>query len=130
MLRDREPIDKATREEVYHKFDGHCAYCGHTIKTKGFHVDHVIPVAAGGPDDLMNFFPSCKYCNSLKNSLNLEQFRTCIEDYHKKAGVIVSERFGALTILGPIKVTFFFEKHGFTFPEDLVKAMMHLRIVE
>lgn len=120
---EREPIDPIVRDQARHKFGGSCAYCGVHLG-RSFHVDHVIPFAAGGPDDIMNFFPACKYCNTLKNALSLEQFRKCIEDYHTKAGVIVSERFGALKIIGPIKVVFHFEKQGYVFPEELVKAMM------
>lgn len=120
---EREPIDPVVRDQARHKFGGSCAYCG-THLGKSFHVDHVIPFAAGGPDDIMNFFPACKYCNTLKNALSLEQFRKCIEEYHTKAGVIVSERFGILKVIAPTKVVFHFEKQGYVFPEELVKAMM------
>lgn len=120
---EREPIDPSVRQEAYHKFGGHCAYCGVQL-SKSFHVDHVIPFSGGGPDDIMNFFPACKYCNTLKNSLSLEQFRKCIGDYHLKAGVIVSERFGILKIISPKPIVFYYETQGYTFPEELVKAMM------
>ena len=123
---EREPIDPIIREEVYHKFGGHCAYCGVQLKTKGFHVDHVIPVAKGGPEDIMNFFPACKYCNTLKNAYSLEQFRHMIETYHLKAGVVVLERFGIINVLGPVPIVFWFEKQGYTFPEELVKSMMEI----
>lgn len=122
-LNEREPIDPVVRQDAYHKFGGHCAYCGIQLG-KSFHVDHVIPFAKGGPDDIMNFFPACRYCNILKNALTLDQFRKCIEEYQSKAGVIVSERFGALKIIGPITVVFHFETQGYVFPEELVKAMM------
>ena len=102
---------------------GHCAYCGVQLG-KSFHVDHVIPFAAGGVDDIMNFFPACKYCNVLKNASTLEGFRKTIEEYHLKAGVVVSERFGILQVIGPKPVVFWFEKQGYVFPEELVKAMM------
>lgn len=120
---DREPIDPIIRTECKDKFGGHCAYCGIQLGSS-FHVDHVIPYSGGGPDDIMNFFPACKYCNTLKNALSLEQFRKCIEDYHLKAGVIVSERFGILKVIAPTTVRFWFEEQGYVFPEDLVKAMM------
>lgn len=121
---EREPIDPIVRQEAFHKFGGHCAYCGIQLG-KSFHVDHVIPFAGGGPDDIMNFFPACKYCNTLKNSWSLEQFRKTIADYHLKAGVIISERFGILTVHGSMPIEFWFEKQGYTFPEELVKAMMN-----
>jgi len=123
---DREPIDKSIRQDVFHKFGGHCAYCGVQLKSKGWHCDHVIPWADGGPDDVVNLFPACKHCNTLKNKLSLESFRKCIETYHEKAGVIVSERFGILKVIAPIKVEFWFEKQGFIFPYDLVKSMMNI----
>lgn len=123
---EREPIDPRIRQEAFHKFGGHCAYCGVQLG-KSFHVDHVIPFAGGGPDDIMNFFPACKYCNTLKNALSLEQFRKTISDYHLKAGVIISERFGILTVHGSMPIEFWFEKQGYTFPEELVKAMMYAR---
>jgi hypothetical protein len=112
------------RSEIKDKFGGHCAYCGILLKAKGWHVDHVIPYAAGGPEDINNYFPACKHCNSLKNSYSLESFRRTIEDYHTKAGVIVSERFGILQVIGPVKVVFWFEKQGYVFPEELVRTLM------
>lgn len=121
---DREPIDPAIRKEVKHKFGGHCAYCGVLLGSKGWHVDHVIPVAAGGIDDILNFFPACKHCNTLKNSSSLDVFRKCIEDYHLKAGVIVSERFGILKVVAPVKVQFWFEKQGYVFPFETVYELM------
>lgn len=123
---EREPIDKHVREECFHKFGGHCAYCGWQLKKKGFHVDHVVPFSAGGPDDIVNFFPACKHCNILKNASNLEQFRKIIEEYHTKAGAIISERFGMIQIFGPMKVEFWFEKQGYKFPYETVYAMMNI----
>lgn len=120
----RPQIPKEIRDEVREKFGGHCAYCGIQLKAKGWHVDHVIPYAGGGPEDINNYFPACKECNSLKNSFSLEQFRKSIEEYHKKAGVIISERFGILQVIGPVKVTFWFETQGYAFPEELVRAIM------
>lgn len=35
-------ISKKTREEVYRKYDGHCAYCGREIAYKDMQVDHFI----------------------------------------------------------------------------------------
>jgi hypothetical protein len=121
---EREPIDKILREEVRHKFGGHCAYCGHLLG-KSFHVDHVIPFAAGGPDDIMNFYPACKHCNTIKNSYSIEQFRANLEGQTIRSIMIVAERFGMIKIIAPVKIQFWYEKQGYVFPEELVKAMMH-----
>ena len=42
-----------------------CFYCGSEVSD--FHVDHVVPVALGGADDLRNFAPACAPCNLSKN---------------------------------------------------------------
>ena len=34
-------ISKKTREIIYNKYNGHCAYCGCEIPFKGFNVDHL-----------------------------------------------------------------------------------------
>ena len=120
----REPIDKAIRDECFHKFGGYCAYCGTILKKKGWHADHVIPWAKGGPDDIMNLFPACKDCNTLKSDSHIETFRKTIEKYHEKSGVVIASRFGSIQIIGPIQVEFWFEKQGYIFPEELVKAMI------
>lgn len=39
-------ISKKIREEVYRKYDGHCAYCGREIAYKDMQVDHFRPVRA------------------------------------------------------------------------------------
>jgi hypothetical protein len=42
---------------------GFCVYCGRTSQI----MDHVIPWARGGADDLSNLVPACHPCNSSKN---------------------------------------------------------------
>ena len=34
---------KKTRESVYAKYDGHCAYCGRSIDIRDIQVDHFRP---------------------------------------------------------------------------------------
>lgn len=123
---EREPIDRLTRDEVFHKFGGHCAYCGCQLKKKGFHVDHVIPVAKGGVDDIVNFFPACKHCNTIKTDYSLEAFRAYLEGRTVKSLFIVAERFGMIQIQPPVKIQFWFEKQGYKFPFDQVEAMIKL----
>lgn len=44
--------------------DGYvCAYCGNEANE----ADHVIPVAAGGKDELSNLVAACKQCNGTKS---------------------------------------------------------------
>lgn len=46
-------------------FDKNCAYCGQSLK-QGMHVDHFLPIYAGGSDALGNILPSCPTCNLSK----------------------------------------------------------------
>ena len=44
--------------------DGHkCRFCGRGSPDVELHVDHIIPVAAGGDDELENLQTLCKDCN-------------------------------------------------------------------
>lgn len=124
MMREREPIDKHTREEVFHKFGGFCAYCGVQLNRKGFHVDHVVPVASGGVDDILNLFPSCKHCNMVKTNYSLEGFKEFLEGRTLKSIFIVAERFNMIKIHGPVKIQFEFERQGYEFPSELVMEMV------
>ena len=91
-------INEITKEEVFNKFGGRCAYCGVVIKPidrsitgqkikiwaiennikdiKGmFEIDHIIPKSRGGSDDISNLFPSCSECNQIKNDRNLDYLK-------------------------------------------------------
>lgn len=78
----RKTITKKMREEVFNKYDGHCAYCGCVIEKNAFHVDHMKPVREiGGKMDnpendvFDNLMPSCRSCNIRKGSGSIEFFR-------------------------------------------------------
>lgn len=56
-------------------FNHCCAYCLRGIDECGpLARDHVVPLTAGGSDDIDNIVPSCKPCNSSKNARKLIQF--------------------------------------------------------
>ena len=37
----RKPIPKEVRQQVYDKYNGHCAYCGCELGIKDMQVDHL-----------------------------------------------------------------------------------------
>lgn len=47
--------------------DWSCAYCGKA--TPEPEIEHVIPLARGGRDDITNIVPACKACNRDKNTM-------------------------------------------------------------
>ena len=89
----RKRLSKDTREEVYAKYNGHCAYCGKEIDIKDMQIDHMIPFANsmygseedrekveqmivdGTIDDIDNLMPSCRSCNFYKGGCGVESLR-------------------------------------------------------
>jgi len=51
-----------------------CFYCNDNIKTKTWHLEHVVPISKGGLNSFDNIAPSCKICNLMKGSLFKEDF--------------------------------------------------------
>lgn len=67
------------REHVFKLTNGKCAYCDAELERGGnddmsFFVEHVVPRCAGGPDNLANYVPSCRPCNSSKNGSHVLEF--------------------------------------------------------
>ena len=109
-------ISKKLREQVYAKYDGHCAYCGREIAIKDMQVDHFIPKhgwSESGSDDIENLMPACRMCNHYKRCHDLETFRTYIteiprklrENYIYKIGVVYGN-----VIENDKPIQFYFEK--------------------
>jgi len=48
---------------------GLCYYCGRAFPYKELTMDHLVPLARGGRSSKDNLVPSCKECNTRKNSL-------------------------------------------------------------
>ena len=70
---------KSVMERVFAKTHGHCTYCNTPITPLGdWEVDHAVPRAKGGSDDLGNLWPACRCCNRLKKARTVEEFRAFI----------------------------------------------------
>ena len=88
----RKAISRKTREAVYTKYDGHCAYCGKKIEYKDMQLDHLIPVqrerfgrySEEQIECFENYMPACRRCNHAKRAYSLEYFREFIETIPKK----------------------------------------------
>lgn len=75
----RKSFSRKTRESVYSKCGGHCAYCGCEISMKEMQIDHLEPFYNGGNDELDNLLPSCRQCNFYKNTFSLEVYREYVK---------------------------------------------------
>lgn len=58
-------IPKEIRAQVYERSGGFCALCGKPL-TSGFTIDHIVPLARGGTNDISNFQAVHYQCNILK----------------------------------------------------------------
>lgn len=76
----RRQLTRKEREEVYKKYDGHCAYCGCELEYKEMQVDHFAPYYLFGDNTQMsNLMPACRQCNFRKGTLTIEKFRKEVE---------------------------------------------------
>lgn len=63
----REHIPVALRIAVLERDDYTCVYCG-TTTAAIFHIDHAIPVSAGGDNHPDNLLTACAHCNLSKGA--------------------------------------------------------------
>lgn len=80
-----------TRFEVFKRDDFTCQYCGRKSPDVVLEVDHIVPRAAGGGDDVVNLTTSCWSCNSGKSDRPLNEIVTG-EDPHDRAIEILERR--------------------------------------
>jgi len=60
---------------VIYKRDGYrCQFCGRTLKAEECTIDHLVPLALGGLDEMINYVTACGPCNQQKSSMPLEAF--------------------------------------------------------
>ena len=63
------------REAVYDKFGGRCAYTGKPLGDD-WQVDHIVPKALGGTDNIDNLVPVLPIVNHYKRCLDNETFKS------------------------------------------------------
>jgi hypothetical protein len=73
-------VSKRVRFEVFKRDAFTCRYCGRKPPEVMLHCDHVIPVAADGPDDPANLVTSCVACNLGKSDKPLGQVMPAIDE--------------------------------------------------
>ena len=116
----RKPIPKEVRQQVYDKYNGHCAYCGCELEYKHMQVDHLDSVyraEAGGREasnDIENLMPACRMCNFYKGTATIEELRRKLLRFE---AVYLAEHFNTrlavnygMVALGHWDGKFYFEK--------------------
>lgn len=70
------PISRR-RREVFKKSEGSCHYCRRTLTLDGvWHVEHMLPRALGGADEIGNLVAACAPCNLAKGDRTAVEFAT------------------------------------------------------
>lgn len=64
-------VSKKVRFEVFQRDAFTCQYCGRKAPDVVLYVDHFIPVAVGGTDDMHNLKTACESCNSGKSDKSI-----------------------------------------------------------
>lgn len=70
-MTQRKPLSKKTRFEVFKRDGFKCQYCGAHPPAVLLECDHIVPVAAGGKNDMDNLVTACEPCNRGKGARDL-----------------------------------------------------------
>ncbi|HAX74597.1 MAG TPA: HNH endonuclease [Cyanobacteria bacterium UBA11372] len=62
----RIPIPTEVRKYVFNRDNYQCKSCGKTQQETELNVDHIIPLARGGSNDISNLQTLCYLCNQQK----------------------------------------------------------------
>lgn len=86
----QKPVKVASKKQIslkrqygsalYHQANGRCQLCGRRITFEDSTVDHIIPKAMGGTNDISNLQLSCYPCNQLKGSILPDTFFERVTD--------------------------------------------------
>lgn len=118
----RKPIPKMIRQQVYEKYNGHCAYCGCELDIKDMQVDHLNSVYRAeiegreADNSIDNFMPACRMCNFYKGTATIEELRRKLLTFE---AVYLAEHFNTrlavkygMVALNHWDGKFYFEKIG------------------
>jgi len=74
-------VPGSVRYEVLKRAKHRCELCGAHEDQAALHVDHIVPRAKGGSDDLSNFQALCVTCNTNKRDRDDTDFRDVLASY-------------------------------------------------
>lgn len=73
-------LKKKYGKALYHQADCRCQLCGRKITYQDATVDHIMPKAMGGVNDVSNLQIACYACNQLKGSVLPDSFMQRVSD--------------------------------------------------
>ncbi|WP_414552029.1 HNH endonuclease [Anabaena sp. CCY 0017] len=76
----RIPIPPSVRKYVFERDKYQCQSCGKTKLETNLTIDHIIPLARGGQNDMSNLHTLCFTCNQQKTDKIDPRFRRHFQD--------------------------------------------------
>lgn len=64
----RQPIPRKLRHKVFKRDGYRCRECGASKDETSLEIDHIVPVARGGTNDINNLQTLCRVCNRMKHT--------------------------------------------------------------
>lgn len=64
----RQPIPRKLRHQVFQRDGYRCRECGASKDETSLEIDHIVPVAKGGTNDIDNLQTLCRECNRMKHT--------------------------------------------------------------
>lgn len=68
----RSPIRPCDRFEILQRDCFMCRYCGAAPDESELQIDHIVPIAKGGTNSLLNLITACRLCNAGKGTRTAE----------------------------------------------------------
>jgi hypothetical protein len=97
MKKNRKPLSKKIRFEVFKRDSFCCQYCGESAPKVILHIDHVIPVCEGGSDEIMNLVTSCIDCNQGKSGRKISDDSALVK--MKRQADAIQERSAQISMM-------------------------------
>ena len=76
----RKHYSQSTRKMIYNAADGRCQLCGRKILYDEMTLDHIVPLAMNGADEVENLQCACRVCNAQKDAYLPDEFFERITD--------------------------------------------------
>ena len=87
----RKGISKKLRFEIFKRDHFKCQYCGEMAPDVVLNVDHIVPIAEGGDNDILNLITACFDCNSGKSDIMLTD-RKEVQKQQEKLKILAEKK--------------------------------------
>lgn len=94
----RKALSQKIRFEVFKRDSFTCVYCGRKAPDVVLQVDHIVPVAQGGTNDILNLVTSCVDCNQGKSDRKLSD--QSVVEKQRKEMELRQERLEQIRMMG------------------------------